>query len=503
MDLTATGSVKEFSPPLFLSPATSTKNEILIVSVPLTVTNSAWAAGAVLKSIAVDVGYTCGTLDLNVITMHWLRRHAHATILEEFFWKGTISNQCQSILDAYVFDVILRVIQQDPKIIGLSLFSDFSRPAATLIAQAVRQYLPHVQIIVGGSGVTNGAIHTLDKISFGQKMFEEGLVDHYIIGDAEHSFREFLKNNLAFPGINQDTWRPLDKADISILPYPDYSDYDWSLYTHKAIGITGSRGCVRKCDFCSFISIWKDYVWRTADNIFEEMLYQKQRYGVSHFQFSDSLINGNMKEYRQLITLLADYNLKNPNDLFWWSSYFILRPNEADREDLWRLTAQSGCKSLAIGLETFDDATRFKMGKNFTNADIDFSIQMAIKYKIELAFLLFVGYVTDTEEIIDNALQWLDSHQDVRHCFFLAFQQTMILMPGSWLDQNRNVVNIELLDPKNRQSWVNTKTGSTFELREQWFAEILAHCKKLNYNFSNESDMHKWLEDVLLGRVSH
>jgi hypothetical protein len=78
----------------------------------------------------------------------------------------------------------------------------------------------------------------------------------------------------------------------------------------------------------------------------------------------------------------------------------------------------------------------------------------------------------------------------------------MILMPGSWLDQNRNVVNIELLDPKNRQSWINTKTGSTFELREQWFARILAHCKKLNYHYSNESDMHKWLEDVLLGRTS-
>jgi|LakMenE18May11ns_1017448.scaffolds.fasta_scaffold9887233_2 radical SAM superfamily enzyme YgiQ (UPF0313 family) len=502
MALIVKGKIKALNSNIFSNSANIIKTDILLLSMPLTVTNSAWAAGAVLKSIAVDVGHTCSTLDLNVITVQWLRRHIQSASLEKFFWEGILDHQCQSDIDTYIADVISCITQYDPKILGLSLFSDFSRPTALLIARAVRQFLPHVQIIVGGAGATNGAVHTLDKISFGQQMFDEGIVDHYIIGDAEHSFREFLKNNLAFPGINQDNWRPLDKADVSILPYPDYSDYDWSLYPYKAIGITGSRGCVRKCDFCNYISIWKDYIWRTADNIFEEMLYQKQRYGVSHFHFSDSLINGNMKEYRRLITLLADHNLKNPDDLFWWSSFFILRPNESDREDIWRLTAQSGCKSIAVGIESFDDATRAKMGKNFINTDIDFCIQMAIKYKIELAFLLFVGYVSDTEEIIDQAIQWLDNHQDWKEYFFLAFQQTMILMPGSWLDQNRNVVNIELLDPKNRQSWINTKTGSTFELREQWFARILAHCKKLNYHYSNESDMHKWLEDVLLGRTS-
>jgi hypothetical protein len=270
------------------------------------------------------------------------------------------------------------------------------------------------------------------------------------------------------------------------------------LYPNKTIGITGSRGCVRQCKFCDYIATWKNYTWRTADNIFEEMLYQKQQYGVSHFQFSDSLINGNMKEYRRLATLLAEHNSKNPNDLFWWSSFFILRSYEQFNESLWQLTAQSGCKSIAVGIETFDDATRVKMGKNFTNADIDFCIQMAIKHKIDLAFLLFIGYVTDTEDVVRQAMQWLDVHQHVKDKFLLAFQRTMVLAPGSWVDKNRKIINIELLDPTNRQSWINTKTGSTFELREQWFTEILKYCKKLNYYYSNESDMHRWLENNLI-----
>ena len=498
MALIVQKQIREYKPPLFPNPVKVDKTEILLLNMPLTVTNTAWTAGAILKSIASSVGRTCSTLDLNMITLHWLQYQLPQNTLQDFFWEGTVTDKGQPWLDTYVAEVINIIKQYDPKILGLSVFSDFSRSSTLLIAQAVRHYLPNIQIIVGGAGVTNGAIRTLPDMSFGQKMFLDGLIDHYIIGDAEKSFREFLNNNLTFPGINQEQWDQLTREEIASLPYPDYSDYNWTLYTERAIGITGSRGCVRKCDFCNYISTWKNFTWRTADNIFEEMLYQKQKYGISHFQFSDSLINGNMSEYRQLITLLAQYNVDHPNDTFRWSSFFILRPTESFGEDLWRLTALSGGLSLAIGLETFDDNTRFKMGKKFTNADIDFCIQMIIKYKIFVIFLLFIGYVSDTQETIDKSLQWLDSHQTVKDHFYLGFNQTMILMPGSWLDQNRSVVNIELLDPTNRQSWINTKTNSTFELREQWFAQVLDRCQKLNYHFSNESDWHKWLENTLL-----
>ena len=477
----------------------NTKTDILLLSVPLTVTDTAWAAGAVLKSIAVDAGYSCCTVDLNMLTLNWLKAVPCAMELKDFFWYDKIDQQYQSHLDEYINAVLTIIKQYQPTILGLSVFTDMSRASTLAITKAVRQHLPDIQIIVGGSGVTTGYLYTPNSVCFGEQMKQDNLVDHYILGDAEHSFREFLKTNLQFPGIDNEQWQQLNNNEISNLPYPDYSDYNWNLYKQRAIGITGSRGCVRKCTFCDYIATWKNYTWRLGDNIFEEILYQKQKYGISYFQFSDALINGNMKEYRRLTTLLAEYNQANPNDKIWWDSFFILRPRAQFNDDMWQLTAQSGCKMAIAGIETFNDATRFAMGKKFTNKDIDDAIASSIKFKVPLALLLFVGYVTDTQEIIDEAIEWLDNHQHVKQHFVLLFQKSMILIPGSWVEQNQKIMNIELLDPTNRHKWINTKTGSTFEIREQWFKQILDHANRLEYQVVNDADIHKWLENNLLG----
>lgn len=485
--------------PLKVDVPVGTKTDILLLSVPLTLSDTAWAAGAVLKSVAVDAGYTCSTVDLNRLTIQWLRSVSFATEIQDFFWYGKLIEQYQSHVDEYINAVLIIIKQYQPTILGLSVFTDMSRPTTLAIAKAVRQHLPNVQIIVGGSGTTTGYVDTPNSHSFGEQMKRDGLTDHYILGDAEHSFKEFLKNNLEFPGIDNEQWRQLNNAEISNLSYPDYSDYNWNLYNQRAIGITGSRGCVRKCTFCDYIATWKNYTWRTGDNIFEEMLYQKQKYGISYFQFNDSLINGNMKEYEKLVTLLAEYNRDHPDDGIRWDSFFILRPVAQFSAKMWQLTAQSGCKMALIGIETFNDATRFSMGKKFTNKDIDDTIELAIEFQVPLGLLVFIGYVTDTQEIIDEAIEWLDTHQHVKQQFFLLFSRTMILLPGSWLEQNQKIMNIELVDSTNRQKWVNTKTGSTLEIREQWSSQVINHARKLGYIVNDEGDLHRWLEHQLIG----
>lgn len=500
MALIVKGSLQQHTQlhPLTINVPVDTKTDILLLNVPLTLTGKAWQAGAVLKSVAVDAGYSCCTVDLNMLTLQWLKKIPYSLEINDFFWYNKIEDHLQFQLDQYISAVVTIIKQYRPTILGLSVFTEYSRAATLLIAKAVKQHLPDVRIIVGGSGVTNGNQYTPNSLCFGEKMKQDGLVDHYILGDGERAFREFLKDNLKFPGIDNEQWQQLDNEEISNLPYPDYSDYDWNLYKLRAIGITGSRGCVRKCTFCDYIATWKNYTWRTGDNIFEEMLYQKQKYGISHFQFSDSLINGNMKEYRRLTTLLAEYNNANPNDKIWWDSFFILRPKTQFDDDMWQLTAQSGCKMAIAGIETFNDATRFAMGKKFTNKDIDEAIASSIKFQVPLALLLFIGYVTDTQEIIDEAIEWLDNHQHVKQHFSLFFQKSMILIPGSWIEQNQKIMNIELLDPTDRHKWINTKTGSTAEIREQWFKQVLDHANKLGYTVQNEADVHKWLEEILL-----
>lgn len=476
--------------------------DILLISAPLTVTNVPFMAGAALKPIAVKAGYSCSTIDLNRLTLQWVQskqlRDRYTDITNFFFAYGTVDN-CKNEIDQWISTVVSAIEKINPKILGISVFTDYSRSATRLIAEQVKKQCPHIKILLGGHGISKGQKYgVLDAISFGEKLRQDGIVDHYIQGDAEHSFYEFLKNNLDFPGIDNSSWQQLDNASMSELPYPDYSDYNWNLYPERAIGITGSRGCVRECTFCDYIVFHKKFTWRSADNIFEEMLQQKNNHNISYFQFSDSLINGNMKEFRKLIELLADYNNQHPDDKLYWDSYFILRPKVQFKEELWKLVADSGCKSIFIGVETFSDRVRAHMDKGFNNEDLEFGLEMAAKYNVPLLLMLIVGYVTETDEDFEQNLTWLTQHQHYKNTFNLYVANTMVLLPDSWLDQHKDNLKITIADTENRESWTNHEIGNTLDVRLQRRSRLLQHARDLNYTVIDEFNLHAILENILI-----
>ena len=476
-------------------------NDILLITAPLTVTFSAPQASAILKAIAVKLGRKCTTVDFNALTLQWMTKLSRAQFasLKNFFLYGTTSDSTPLYVDQLLANLMTIVNQHQPKILAISVFSDDCRTATRLICQHMKDHMPDVKILIGGAGIAKGQKYGVsDAVSFGEKLKNQGLVDHYIIGDAEHSFQEFLQNNLTFPGINSVSWQALDNQQQQNLSYPDYSDYDWKLYSEKAIGITGSRGCVRQCKFCDYIVYHPKFTWRSGQNIFDEMRAQQQRFGISHFEFADSLVNGNLNAFRELIQALADHNAQPGNQRITWSGYFIMRTPTQFKEELWRLTAASGGKVLIVGIETFSDDVRADLGKKFTNNDIDFAIAMAMKYNIHLQILTFVGYITETEKHIDNAIAWLDQHQYARSHMTIVIGTPMAILKNSWIDQNIDQLGIKF-ENNDRQLWYNKQ--SSFEQRSAWHRRILDHVKKLKYKYISDSTYHWLLANDLDGVV--
>jgi radical SAM superfamily enzyme YgiQ (UPF0313 family) len=290
-------------------------------------------------------------------------------------------------------------------------------------------------------------------------------------------------------------WQPLDNQQQQDLSYPDYSDYDWKLYSGRAIGITGSRGCVRQCKFCDYIVYHPTFTWRSGQNIFEEMVAQQQRFGISHFEFSDSLVNGNLNAFRELIQALADHNAQPSNQRITWSGYFIMRTPTQFKEELWRLTAASGATNLLAGIETFNDAARAKIGKKFTNEDIDFGIKMAMKYNMNLWILFFVGSPEETEDHIDETKQWLTQHTYALNNVTIIMANPMNLLPGSWYDKNQNSMGIVIPDLEDRTSWFINNTNNNFKTRVHRHNLILHHCRQLGYTVYSDDMMFSWLYD--------
>ena len=457
------------------------------MTVPLTVSKSPLMAGAVLKPIAEKLGYKCTVVDFNQITLQWLKTLPVIVELADYFWsyaphpQAILTEQCKPYVTEWISKLSQLIVDHAPSIVALSLLTDSSRAAANLIIPHVRKFFPHVKIILGGAGISNDGYALFLK--------QDNMIDHYIVGDAEYSFQEFLQNNLDFPGIDSNNWQLLTNESQSTLPDPDYSDVDWSLYSRRTIGITGSRGCVRQCKFCDYIVTHPKFTWRSGQNIFDEMVRQQAATGISSFEFSDSLLNGNMQAFRELITLLADYNQQNPHKTIDYMAYFIIRPKEQCKEEIYRLIAASGGTRLITGIETFSDDVRADLGKKFTNDDIDFAIAMAMKYNIHFQILTFVGYVTETEKHIDNAIEWLDQHQYAKSHLILNIGTPMSILKNSWIDQNIDQLGIKF-ENNDRRLWYNKH--SSFDQRDAWRQRILDHAKKLKYQYIVDSSYH-WL----------
>jgi len=444
--------------------------DIVIISVPGTLSKIPPAAPALLKASVESNGFTCKTLDFNIRLYQEIQ---DVKYIETYFTTGLNLDQEQTAID--LTDKWAREISaHDPRYVGISVFTYQNRIATTLFCKAIRKY-SSAKIILGGQGLSSGSI--LEHGSFGQLTVESGLADFWIRSEGEFSLVELLKNNITYPGINSDTFQQID--DLDLIPFPNYDDYELASYDVKTLTVTGSRGCVRACTFCDIHDHWK-YRYRKGHKIVEEILYLKDRYGIQQFDFSDSLINGNLKEFKKLIKILSDYNEVTDKKIT-WASQFIVRSGREVNEEYWELISRSGGR-LYIGVETGSDSVRSHMNKRFSNQDLDYTMSMLDKYNITCIFLMIVGYPTETDADFQQTLDMFTKYQPLANRIIrdVNVGSTLGILPGTPLHRNAKLHNIEI--DKFENNWVALDNQElTLEKRLQRRIILKDHLEKLGY----------------------
>jgi radical SAM superfamily enzyme YgiQ (UPF0313 family) len=292
-------------------------------------------------------------------------------------------------LDRWIAE--LRLI--NPKWIGLSMLSRFSCAIGIKMCQLIREHIPACKIVIGGAAMRD----------WNDIWIKRRWADYYIFGDSERAIIELLEGNTTYPGINSSVSVQIDNLDELLVP--DYSDINWDDYkkdhTKKPVFVTASRGCVKRCDFCDVAAIWPKYKFRSGAHVTNEIMELVNKYQRQTIKFTDSLINGSMKAFRELLTNLAEYNkgaMSGDNKDISWSSQWIVRPKNQSPESDFKLMKDSGCLELEIGIESFSQHVRFEMGKKFTDEDMWWCFEMLDKYEIPYQLLMIVGYPTETEE---------------------------------------------------------------------------------------------------------
>tara|TARA_B100001564_G_scaffold293525_1_gene258168 strand:- start:111 stop:890 length:780 start_codon:yes stop_codon:yes gene_type:complete len=134
------------------------------------------------------------------------------------------------------------------------------------------------------------------------------------------------------------------------------------------------------------------------------MICHYEKHGVTHFYFTDSLVNGSMKAFNDMCDVLAKYNTDHKAG-FQWKGQFIFRPKNQLPKDHFATVAAAGGKEFYVGVETGSDKIRWEMDKKFTNEDIDFQLEEFNKHNINVFFLMLIGYLTETQQDHKDTLQ--------------------------------------------------------------------------------------------------
>ena len=342
----------------------------------------------------------------------------------------------------------LEISQYEFKWLGISVFSYLQKDDALKLAEE------YDNVLFGGSGV---------DVNLPKK--------NYIVGEGEHALLEFLKGNLNYPGINGN--QPKQMENIEDLPPPDYSDV---IHKHKydtAI-ISGSRGCVRKCTFCDVMTIWPKYRWKTGKKIADDMHEVANKTGLKKIGFSDSLVNGSMKHFRDMCSELSKREKKVQ-----WNGQFIVRGAKTFSSEDFDNLANSGCNGLTMGIESGSEAVRDHMRKKFSNEDIEYFVTNLGDRNIKMKFLLIVGYPTETEEDFEMTLEMLRKYGKYSHLISVS-PHMMLTYENTPLDLEHR----ELYDDHGFR-WKNDI--SDYDIRYNRFVKVFEVGKEMGYNFNQHA----------------
>lgn len=392
-------------------------NKFAFINIPSQELERPPAAAALLQSVIKSIGWDCKVFDFNIFLNNEVDNETWSEL--ESYWRckiESISTLATKKLHT-IFEKFTKQLQAyDPDWIGISVFSRFSTVPCHELVKYLRPRM-RSKIMIGGHGISAwpGSLPNIDKNTkyktIADYLKEGNHIDHYITGDGEDTMKELLLGN-RYPGI--DGLPPVQVKDLDAVPLPSYEGIEPLNYYYTdepGVYMTMSKGCVRRCTFCNVPDLWPKFSIRNPSKLVSEIKTNKSKYGVNLTHFTDSLINGSMKHFRQVNRELAHLRKDVHYSDLKYMGQFICRTKEEQPESDWKLMSEGGAEILVTGFESYSPRIRKHMGKNYSNQDIAFHFEQSAYYGIKNIALMFVGYPIETEEDHEYNKEFLYRYQ--------------------------------------------------------------------------------------------
>lgn len=386
--------------------------DVVLLTIPKMEIRAPLIGPAALKSILEKDGFSVQCYDFNIELFqvkefyknfpNWWKNNDY-TFMDDDLFKEAWENHIRPFAIRWVE----LVAQHNPKVIGITVLSYWTERICNKMIDLLQTRCPDARIVLGGPGT---------EPVYGKQKLDEGDIDAYITGEGELSFLEYMRGNKYYPGING---RPAQQImDMDSLPFPDYSDYDLSKYSKNWtdpkkgptgadwLYITGTRGCVKRCTFCNVGAIWPKFVGKRGVTMAKELRHYIETTGIKNYYFTDSLLNGDMSQYEDLIdTLIEDHTPVGRIKGQW-----IVRGPKLIPPELWKKSREAGLDEILIGIESGCHQTRIDMKKGVREEDVEYTFEQCAINNIRAVPLLMVGYPTETDEDFEENLKFWERY---------------------------------------------------------------------------------------------
>ena len=267
---------------------------------------------------------------------------------------------------------------RDADLVGITVTLDVMPRACEIARKFQRRGIP---VVAGGIHVTCSPADCAPHF------------DAICVGPAERVWARMLED--AQMGRLQKIYQDTQGFRGEEIASPRHAESCKHLFSNLVLT---SRGCPNRCSFCYNSCENRCYVTRPIEDVLRDI----RALGTRHVLFIDDNFIGTPEYTRELLHSISGMNLV-------WQA--AVTADILDMPDLLDLMAQTGCRSLFIGLESINEASLQSVNKHSQAARYEQLVKAIHRRGIMVNASMVFGLDGDGPDVFRRSLDWLVEHK--------------------------------------------------------------------------------------------
>ena len=285
-----------------------------------------------------------------------------------------------------VNDLIFEATKWQPDIVAISMITF----EVLFVYELIRKLRKaKFTVIIGGPHPTDCPLEA----------YEAG-ANVVVQGEGEDVLRDILNEH---PNIKQGIRDRKPPVALETLPLPDLEVFDKEVFEENGFikgfhRIYTSRGCPGTCTFCDwqvFKQNWRPY---PVDTIIKDIKRRIKDYGIKSFSIADDCFTVDRDRAIEFCK-----KIKQIPNIVWRTN------SRADLVDLelLKIFKDSGCHSIAFGLESGDEETLLKTAKRVSLEKNIETPRLAHEAGLEVYGCMMTGFPWETPDSVNNNIKFI------------------------------------------------------------------------------------------------